>query len=137
VSAAIDLGVTFQALADPTRRGVIELLRTQPRRAGDLSSRLETSRPAMSRHLRVLRQSGLVEEEVSPEDARGRVYRLRREPFDAMHGWIEEIEEFWTDQLDAFRAHAERRAEQETHDKAGEKSKPNQKAGARKKGRTQ
>jgi len=109
VSAAVDLDATFQALADPTRRGVIDLLRTEPRRAGELSSRLETSRPAMSRHLRVLRQSGLVEEETSPDDARGRVYRLRREPFDALHGWLDEIEAFWVDQLDAFKAHAERK----------------------------
>ena len=54
------------------------------------------------------RQSGLVEEETSPDDARGRVYRLRREPFDALHGWLDEIEAFWTDQLGAFKAHAER-----------------------------
>ena len=110
MSAAVDLDATFQALADPTRRGVIDLLRTEPRRAGELSQRLGASRPAMSRHLRVLRQSGLVEEEPSPDDARGRVYRLRREPFDALHGWLDEVEAFWADQLDAFKAHAERKA---------------------------
>lgn len=110
MGAAVDLDATFQALSDPTRRGVIELLRTEPRRAGDLSQSLDMSRPAMSRHLRVLRQTGLVEEETSPDDARGRVYRLRREPFDALHGWLEEIEAFWSDQLDAFRIHAEQKA---------------------------
>jgi DNA-binding transcriptional ArsR family regulator len=110
MSAAVDLDATFQALADKTRRGVIELLRAEPRRAGELSARLDTSRPAMSRHLRVLRQTGLVQEERSPDDARGRVYRLRREPFDALHGWLEEIEAFWSEQLGAFRAHAEQKA---------------------------
>ncbi len=117
MSAAVDLDATFQALADPTRRGVIELLRTEPRRAGELSRRLETSRPAMSRHLRVLRENGLVDEAPSPDDARGRVYRLRREPFDALHGWLDEIEAFWTDQLDAFRSHAERKAATSTKDR--------------------
>lgn len=110
MSAAVDLDATFQALADATRRGVIDLLRTEPRRAGELSTRLSTSRPAMSRHLRVLRESGLVEEEAAPEDARGRVYRLRREPFDALHGWLDEVEAFWTDQLGAFKVHAEAKA---------------------------
>ncbi len=116
VSAAVDLDATFQALADPTRRGVIELLRTEPRRAGELSSRLDTSRPAMSRHLRVLRENGLVDEAPSPEDARGRVYRLRREPFEALHDWIDEVEAFWTDQLDAFRVHAESRSRRPAKD---------------------
>ena len=107
MAAAPDLDATFQALADPTRRGVVELLRERPRRAGELSSRLRTSPPAMSRHLRVLRRSGIVEEERSPDDARGRVYQLRREPFRELSDWLEEVERFWTDQLASFKAHAE------------------------------
>ena len=66
------------------------------------------SAPAMSRHLRVLRKSGLVEEDADEEDARVRVYRLRQEPFSALRGWLEEVEEFWTAELAAFKAHAER-----------------------------
>ena len=62
----------------------------------------------MSRHLRVLRRCGLVEEERSDADARARVYRLRPEPFRALHGWIEDVESFWTEQLGAFKEHAER-----------------------------
>jgi DNA-binding transcriptional ArsR family regulator len=67
------------------------------------------SPPAMSRHLRVLRDSGLVAEERRDEDARVRVLRLRSEPFDELKHWIGEVERFWTGQLAAFKAHTERR----------------------------
>src|SRR5437763_1128782 len=108
MQAATQLDRTFAALADPTRRGVIELLRKRPRRAGELAAAFEMSAQAMSRHLRVLRRTGLVEEDGLDEDARVRVYRLRAEPFAALRDWIEEVEAFWTDQLGAFKAHAER-----------------------------
>jgi DNA-binding transcriptional ArsR family regulator len=110
---APNLDATFAALADPTRRGVIELLRRQPRRASDLADALDASRPAMSRHLRVLRASGLVEttDAVSDEDdadARERIYQLRKAPFAQLRDWLEQTERFWTIQLDAFKAHVER-----------------------------
>jgi len=108
MQAATQLDRTFAALADPTRRGVIELLRKRPRRAGELAAALEMSAQAMSRHLRVLRRTGLVEEDGLDDDARVRVYRLRAEPFAGLRDWIEEVEAFWTDQLSAFKAHAER-----------------------------
>lgn len=98
---------TFAALSDPTRRAVVELLRKRPRRAGDLAGALRTSPPAMSRHLRVLRQAGLVETEAVENDARIRLYRLCPEPFDELRRWVEEVETFWTAKLDAFKAHAE------------------------------
>ena len=103
------LDAAFTALSDPTRRAVVDLLRRQPRRAGELSQALAMSPPAMSRHLRVLRESGLVDEERSDDDARVRVLRLRPEPFDELRRWIDEVEQFWTGQLAAFKAHAERR----------------------------
>jgi DNA-binding transcriptional ArsR family regulator len=103
-----DLDRTLAALADPTRRGVIELLRRKPRRAGELAEALEMTPPAMSRHLRVLRKSGLVREELQEEDARVRIYSLRAEPFTALRRWIEEVETFWTRELAAFKEHAER-----------------------------
>jgi len=105
----LNLDATFAALSDPTRRAVIDLLRREPRRAGELAEALDMSPPAMSRHLRVLRECGLVEEERSDEDARVRLLRLRPEPFDALRHWLDEVEQFWAGQLDAFRAHAERR----------------------------
>jgi len=108
--AARKLDRTLAALADPTRRRVVELLRERPRRAGELASAFRVSAPAISRHLRVLRTRGLVEEERVDDDARVRVYRLRREPFDALSGWLRELESFWTDQLESFGAHVASRA---------------------------
>jgi DNA-binding transcriptional ArsR family regulator len=102
---------TFAALADPTRRGVVELLRQRPRRAGELAESFGLSPPAMSRHLRVLRMTGLVGEEHQGDDARIRVYRLQPEPFHALHQWLDEVEAFWTLELSAFKKHVERARE--------------------------
>jgi DNA-binding transcriptional ArsR family regulator len=102
------LDATLAALADPTRRGVIDLLRRKPRRAGELADALSMSAPAMSRHLRVLRKAGLVDERELDDDARVRVYRLRPERFGALRTWLDQVEAFWGDQLGAFKAHAER-----------------------------
>ena len=106
---AASLDATLAALADPTRRRVVDLLRRRPRRAGELARAFDVSAPAMSRHLRVLRTRGLIEEERVDDDARVRVYRLRPEPFRDLHAWLEEVEAFWSDQLDSFKAHVERR----------------------------
>ena len=99
---------TLAALADPTRRRVVEMLRKRPRRAGELARAFRMSPPAMSRHLRVLRTRGLVEEERVEDDARVRVYRLRPERFRDLQDWLEKLEALWTDQLDSFKQHAER-----------------------------
>jgi DNA-binding transcriptional ArsR family regulator len=106
-SAALDR--TFAALSDPTRRGVVDLLRAEPRRAGDLAQELAVTPPALSRHLRLLRQSGLVEEAALPGDGRVRLYRLCPEPFADLRGWLDQVESFWSGQLAAFKAHAEDR----------------------------
>jgi DNA-binding transcriptional ArsR family regulator len=102
------LDATLAALAEPTRRRVIELLRERPRRATELAAGVGASGPAMSRHLRVLRSSGLVEEERVPHDARVHVYRLRAEPFVTLQAWLDDVHAFWTDQLGAYREHVER-----------------------------
>lgn len=109
MSAASSIDGTFVALADPIRRGVIELLRRKPHQAGELADALSMSRPAMSRHLRVLRKTGLVSESEPEHDARVRVYRLEPEPFAELRSWLEEVEGFWGEQLTAFKRHAERR----------------------------
>jgi DNA-binding transcriptional ArsR family regulator len=102
---------TLAALADPTRRRVIEMLRIQPRPAGELASEFGMSAPAMSRHLRTLRVTGLVEEQrTDSKDARLRVYRLRRKPFAELQDWLAEVEQFWSEQLSEFKAHTERRS---------------------------
>ena len=102
-----DLDLTFAALADPTRRRVVELLRTQPRRASELAEATDMSRPALSRHLKVLRDSRLVDVELLEDDARGRVYRLRSERFTDLQAWLDQIQAYWSEQLDAFKDHAE------------------------------
>ena len=108
MTSPAQLGRTFSALADPTRRRVIQLLR-RPHRAGELAVAAAMSPPAMSRHLRVLRASGLVEEETLDGDARVRVYQLRREPFLELEAWLESVASFWSDKLVAFQEHVERR----------------------------
>ena len=101
------LDETLAALADPHRRRVVELLRERPHRAGELAEAAGLTPPAMSRHLRTLRRSGLVEE-TSPEfDARVRVYQLRPEPMVHLLRWLEETERMWSEQLAAFKAHVE------------------------------
>ena len=102
------LDTTLEALADPARRNAIELLRKKPHRAGELAEALSLSAPSMSRHLRVLRKSGLVEEAGIDDDARVRLYRLRAEPFRALRDWLAEVEAFWNAELASFKVHAER-----------------------------
>lgn len=109
-AARPNLDTTLAALADPHRRQAVEVLRRGPKRAGDLAEALALSPPAMSRHLRTLRRSGLVEEAGDPFDARVRIYRLRAEPMADLKAWLEETERMWTDQLLAFRQHLEGRA---------------------------
>ena len=104
---ATDLDSTLTALADPTRRRVVDLLRKRPRRAGELAEAFDMTAPAMSKHLRVLRMRGLIEEQRGEEDARVRVFRLRRQPFAALQAWLGQVESFWTGQLGAFKEHAE------------------------------
>ncbi len=102
------IDATFAALADPTRRAVVTLLSRGPQLPSGLAQALATSRPAISRHLRVLRGAGLVTETVQASDARQRLYELRQEPFVELKGWLDEVEGFWADQLNAFKQHAER-----------------------------
>jgi DNA-binding transcriptional ArsR family regulator len=103
----VQLDQTFNALADPARLAVIALLRKRPQRSGELAEQLALSRPLMSKHLRILRKAGLVEETAVDDDARVRLYQLRPENFSQLRDWLDEVEAFWTDQLGAFKAHAE------------------------------
>jgi DNA-binding transcriptional ArsR family regulator len=103
-----EVDATLFALADRNRRAVVDLLKRQPRRAGEIAAALSLTPPALSRHLRVLRRSGLIQEEGVEEDARVRIYQLRKQPFDQLRGWLEEVESFWSGQLDSFREHVVR-----------------------------
>lgn len=99
----------FAALADPQRRRAVELLSERPRRAGELAEALGLSAPAMSRHLKTLKQSGLVEETHPEFDARVRVYALKREGLAALKTWVDRTEGMWASQLSGFKAHVEKR----------------------------
>ncbi len=99
---------TLTALADPCRRRVVDLLCERPRRAGELAELTRLAFPAMSRHLRLLRESGLVEEDRHDSDARVRIYRLRQQPMNELKAWLERTEKVWTRQLAAFKRHLQK-----------------------------
>jgi DNA-binding transcriptional ArsR family regulator len=109
---ASDVGQVFVALADPTRRRVIELLGERERRAGELSEALGTSAPVMSRHLRALLEAGIVVDQRVPEDARVRVFRLRPESVEGVKAWLDQLEAHWNEQLGAFKRYVEEKEEQ-------------------------
>ena len=91
-------------LADPTRRRILDLLRAGERPVGELVERLQLSQPAVSKHLRVLREAGLVE--VRP-DAQRRLYRLRLEPLVEVDEWLAPYRRLWTGALDDLGRHLE------------------------------
>lgn len=119
--AAVDdatLDRTLQALAEPTRRAVVGLLRHGPRRAGEIADALAMSRQAMSRHLRVLRQAGVIQEAGAAgpdDDARARTYRLEAQPLADLQSWLGEVQAFWGVQMQSFRKQAERVARERGH----------------------
>jgi len=105
LSAALDR--TLAALADPIRRRAIELLGQQPHSAGELAGALGLAPPAMSRHLRALKEGGLVEEGHPAFDARVRIYSLKGGATAELKQWLAETEALWTRQLAAFKRHVE------------------------------
>jgi DNA-binding transcriptional ArsR family regulator len=102
------LDFAFAALADPHRRRAVELLSKRPQRAGELAEALGLPAPAMSRHLRALKQAGFVEETHPAFDARVRIYSLRAGAMADLKRWLANTETMWTTQLAAFKAHAEK-----------------------------
>jgi DNA-binding transcriptional ArsR family regulator len=98
---------TLEALADPYRRQVVELLRQRPHRAGELSAAVAVRPSVMSRHLKVLRESELVEETSPQFDTRVRIYSLRAGATAGLRSWLDAVEQGWADQLAALKAHVE------------------------------
>jgi len=102
---------TFSALADPTRRAVLDLLRTGSQPAGRIAQAFPISRPAISKHLRLLRRAHLVDER---REGRLRVYQLNPEPLRAVDSWLEQYRAFWTQSLSNLKAFVEAEYEKET-----------------------
>ena len=92
----------FEILAEPNRRRVLDLLRGQEHTVGELVDALDLSQPAVSKHLRVLRDAGLVEARV---DAQRRIYRLRAEPLADVDAWLAPYRKFWRGKLAALQRH--------------------------------
>ena len=95
---------TFSALADPTRRAVLDMLRRGSQPAGQIARAFPISRPAISKHLRLLRRAHLVEER---REGRNRVYHLNPEPLRTVDSWLEQYRAFWTESLASLKAFVE------------------------------
>ncbi|MFF5991377.1 ArsR/SmtB family transcription factor [Prauserella flavalba] len=96
------MATTFEILAEPRRREILDLLRDGERVVGDLVERLTLTQPAVSKHLKVLREAGLVDVR---HDAQRRWYRLRPEPLLEIDAWLAPYRRFWADRLDALERH--------------------------------
>jgi DNA-binding transcriptional ArsR family regulator len=88
---------TLNALAEPNRLNIVELLRNGPLTVGEIAERLSLLQPQTSKHLRVLSEAGLVEVQAI---ANRRIYKLRSEPFQALDTWLETYRSVWEDRLD-------------------------------------
>ena len=88
---------TFTALADPTRRRIIESLAAGETSFGELADKFEMSRPAVSQHLKVLREAGIVAARV---DAQRRIYRLNDDSLEEVEAWLGKVRDFWSSRLD-------------------------------------
>jgi DNA-binding transcriptional ArsR family regulator len=97
----------FAALNDPTRRSVLERLRSGPKPVGEIARGLPVTRPAVSQHLKVLKEAGLVDDR---SEGTRRIYQIDPKGLGAMRAWLDQ---FWTEALDAFAAEAERTAKKE------------------------
>jgi DNA-binding transcriptional ArsR family regulator len=98
---------TFDVLAEPTRRQILDLLLDGPRAVGELVKRLKISQPGVSKHLRVLREAGFVSVHT---DAQRRIYELRTEPLEEVAEWLEPYRRLWSERLDALERHLDKEA---------------------------
>jgi DNA-binding transcriptional ArsR family regulator len=110
---------TFQALADPTRRAVLDLLRRGSQAAGEIAQAFPVSRPAISKHLKLLRRAHLVREH---REGRHRVYQLNPEPLRAVDTWLDQYRNFWKANLSSLKSFVETEYAKET---AAQAVKPN------------
>jgi|ERR671922_1979461 DNA-binding transcriptional ArsR family regulator len=96
---------TFELVAEPMRRGILDLLRERERSVGELVEQIGLSQPGVSKHLRALREAGLVEVR---RDAQRRWYRLQPQPLAEIDSWLRPYREFWAGRLDALEEHLDK-----------------------------
>jgi DNA-binding transcriptional ArsR family regulator len=92
----------FEVIAEPNRRRILDLIRSRERSVGELVELSKLSQPGVSKHLRILREAGLVEVRT---EAQKHLYRLRAEPMKEIDTWLEPYRQFWSDKLDALEKH--------------------------------
>jgi DNA-binding transcriptional ArsR family regulator len=95
----------FEIIAEPNRRAILSLLATSQQSVGEIERELRMSQPAVSKHLRVLREAGFVESTV---DAQRRLYRLNPEPLREVDSWLAQFRRFWSAHLDALERYLDR-----------------------------
>jgi len=95
----------FEIIAEPNRRAILSLLVSSQQSVGEIERQLRMPQPAVSKHLRVLRDAGFVESTV---DAQRRLYRLKPEPFQEMEAWLAQFRRFWSAHVDALERHLDR-----------------------------
>src|ERR1700734_3153432 len=105
----------FEIIAEPNRRAILSLLVSSEHSVGEIERRLRMSQPAVSKHLRVLRDAGFVESTV---DAQRRLYRLGPEPLQEVDVWLEQFRRFWSTHVDALERHLDRMTQSETNEKS-------------------
>ncbi len=101
----LDMESSFAVIAEPSRRAILSLLSSSERCVGEIERRLRMPQPSVSKHLRVLRDAGLVEARV---DAQRRVYRIRPEPLMEVDAWLAPFRRFWAARVDALERHLDR-----------------------------
>ncbi len=121
----------FEIIAEPNRRAILSLLVSSQQSVGQIERQLRMPQPAVSKHLRVLREAGFVEATV---DAQRRLYRLRPEPFQEMDAWLAPFRRFWSAHVDALERHLDRM--QHMDQAASAKRKTGKRQRARDKGET-
>src|ERR1700735_4986392 len=128
---------SFEIIAEPNRRAILSLLVSSEQSVGEIERQLGMTQPAVSKHLRVLRDAGFVESTV---DAQRRLYRLKPEPFQQVDAWLAQFRRFWSAHIDALERHLDRmehnRTEQPIPTKKKTKEKPSRPKPRRDEGET-
>jgi DNA-binding transcriptional ArsR family regulator len=110
----------FEIIAEPNRRAILNLLVSSEQSVGEIERQLRMSQPAVSKHLRVLRDAGFVESTV---DAQRRLYRLKPEPFQEFEAWLTQFRRFWSAHVDALERHLDRMEQSTTTKRKNEEKK--------------